>query len=162
MFSSVAGACNPAATLKSEVIKMIRLVKRNELTNETKLIGLFADDKAVLEYVGPEFKIYDKVYKNNTRYTHTRNNVTYILYDNSVNDDYQLKEPMNLGIAVLTIGYTVALISCFTSFWLLGVYVLFAVACVISKHCENATVERKGDSIQDDHETVGMMKGARL
>ena len=141
---------------------MIRLVKRNELTGEAKLVGLFADDKAVLEYVGTGFEIYDKVYKNNTRYTHTYNNITYILYDNSVKDEYQITEPMSLGVALLTLGFAATLISCFTSFWVLSVYILFAVACVISKHCENATIERKADNLPDDHETVGMMKGARL
>lgn len=141
---------------------MIRLVKRNELTNETKLIGLFADDKAVLEYVGPGFEIYDKVYKNNTRYTHTHNNVTYILYDNSIKDEYQIAEPMALGTALLTIGFAALLISCFTNFWVLGAYIVFAVACVISKASEHATIERKADNLPDDHETVGMMKGARL
>lgn len=141
---------------------MIRLVKRNEKTNEVKVIGLFADDKAVLEYVGPGFEIYDKVYKNNTRYTHTHNNVSYILYDNSINDEYQIKEPMNLGTALLTLGFAALLISCFTSFWVVGTYIGFAVACVISKHYEHATIDRKGDNLPDDHETVGMMKGARL
>lgn len=141
---------------------MIRLVKRNDLTNKARVIGLFADDKAVLEYMGPGFEIYDKLYKNNTRYTRTHNNVTYILYDNSVADEYQIKEPMGLGTAVLTLGFAALLISCFTSFWVLGAYIVFAVACVISKASEQATIERKADKLPDDHETVGMMKGARL
>lgn len=136
---------------------MIRLVKRNELTNEANLIGLFADDKAVLEYVGPGFEIYDKVYKNNTRYTHTHNNVTYILYDNSIKDEYQIKEPMSLGVALLTLGFVALLISCFTSFWVLGAYIVFAVVCVVDK-----SNGRKADNLPDNHETVGMMKGARL
>lgn len=138
---------------------MIRLVKRNDLTNKARVIGLFADDKAVLEYMGPGFEIYDKVYKNNTRYTHAHNNVTYILYDNSVKDEYQIEEPDKTEGFVI-VGLIGAVLGAFL-FGYLGAAVA-VISVVLTALIDGTTIERKADKLPDDHETVGMMKGARL